>query len=80
VKEFLEGSQGRILTEYLPPYAPELDPVEYIWAYWELHESPNVRPKDYWELSERSRQAPRRTRRRPRLVAASWEQTSLWPP
>ena len=36
-----------IVTEYLPPYAPELNPVEYIWAYWKQHELPNVCPKDY---------------------------------
>ena len=32
--------------EYLPPYAPELNPVEYIWSYWKQHELPNVCPKD----------------------------------
>lgn len=79
VKEFLEGSQGHIVTEYLPAYAPELNPVEYIWAHWKQHELPNVCPKDYWELSERARQALRRMRRRPRLVIAFWKQSSLWP-
>jgi len=79
VKEFLEGSQGHIVTEYLPAYAPELNPVEYIWAHWKQHELANVCPKDYWELSEVARQALRRMRRRPRLVIAFWKQSSLWP-
>ncbi len=30
VREFVELSEGHIATEYLPPYAPELNPVEYI--------------------------------------------------
>lgn len=29
VREFIELSAGHIETEYLPPYAPELIPVEY---------------------------------------------------
>ena len=61
----------------MPPYAPELNPVEYIWAYWKQHELPNVCPKDYRELSERARKALRRMRRKPRLIAAFWKQSSL---
>ena len=30
VREFIELSEGHIVMEYLPPYAPELNPVEYI--------------------------------------------------
>ena len=45
VREFIELSEGHIATEYLPPYAPELNPVEYIWAYWKQHERPNSVPK-----------------------------------
>ena len=77
VREFIELSEGHIVTEYLPPYAPELNPVEYIWAYWKQHELPNVCPKDYGELSRRARQALRRMQRKPRLVTAFWKQSSL---
>src|SRR5947209_3673201 len=34
VGEFLDQLQGWIVTEYLPPYAPELNPVEYLWGHW----------------------------------------------
>ena len=77
VREFLAYSQGYIETERLPAYAPELNPVEYLWAYWKQHELPNVCPKDYWELDARARQALRRMRRKPRLIAACWKQSSL---
>ena len=46
VREFVELSEGNIVTEYLPAYAPELNPVEYIRSYWKQHELPNVCPKD----------------------------------
>ncbi len=77
VQEFIELSEGHIATEYLPPYAPELNPVEYIWAYWKQHELPNVCPKDYGELNERARKALRRMYRKPRLITAFWKQSSL---
>src|SRR5438874_6112248 len=59
-------------------YAPELNPVEYIWGYWKQHELPNVCPTDYWQLSEAARCTLRRMRRRPRLITAFWKQASLW--
>ena len=77
VWEFIELSEGHIVTEYLPAYAPELNPVEYIWAYWKQHELPNVCPKDYGKLSRRARRALRRMQRKPRLVTAFWKQSSL---
>jgi transposase len=67
----------RLWVEYLPGYAPELNPVEYIWAYWKQHALPNVCPKDYWSLQETARKALKRMRRRPRLITAFWQQADL---
>ena len=79
VRDYVDSLGGWIQMEYLPPYAPELNPVEYIWAYWKQHELPNVCPKEYWQLSDGARRALRRMRRRPRLITAFWKQASLWP-
>ena len=79
VQDYIASLQGRISTAYLPPYAPELNPVEYIWGYWKQHELPNVCPKDYWQLNEAARRTLRRMRRRPRPITAFWKQSSLWP-
>lgn len=78
VQDYIAGLDGRIIQEYLPAYAPELNPVEYIWAYWKQHELPNVCPKDYWQLNEAARRTLRRMRRRRRLITAFWQQASLW--
>ena len=59
VQEFLRASQGRIEQVWLPAYAPELNPVEYVWAYWKQHELPNVCPKDYGDLSQTARRTLR---------------------
>lgn len=79
VRDYIDGLKGWIHMAYLPPYAPELNPVEYIWAHWKQHELPNLCPKDFWQLSAAARRTLRRMRRRPRLITAFWQQASLWP-
>jgi transposase len=78
VKEFVAEQQGRLQLERLPAYAPELNPVEYLWGYWKQHELPNLCPKTFGELSQHARQALRRMRRRPTLVTAFWKQAKLF--
>jgi hypothetical protein len=74
--DHIEGLAGRIHLEDLPGYAPELNPVEYIWSCWKQHELANVCPKDYLQLSGAARTTLRRMRRRPGLIAAFGKQSS----
>lgn len=78
VWDFIRDLQGLIVIEYLPAYAPELNPVEYLWGHWKHHQLPNVCPQDLWQLSEVARRTLRRLRRRPRLITACWKQASLF--
>ena len=41
VWDFVREQRGRLWLEFLPAYAPELNPVEYLWAHWKQHELPN---------------------------------------
>ena len=77
VKDFLASLEGRVHTLRLPAYAPELNPVEYIWAHLKHHELPNVCAKDLWSLGEMARQKLKRMRRRVPLLVACWKQSSL---
>ena len=79
VKQFIAAHKGRLAVEQLPAYAPELNPVEYIWGYWKHHELPNFCPRDFIQLSCHARRALARMRRRPTLVMAFWEQAELFP-
>ncbi|HLJ15061.1 MAG TPA: hypothetical protein VKV15_11230 [Bryobacteraceae bacterium] len=45
VRDYITGLHGQIHVEYLPVHAPELNPVEYIWAYWKQHELPPCLPE-----------------------------------
>jgi len=78
VSEFVTATRGRLALEFLPAYAPELNPVEYLWGYWKHHELPNFCPKSFFELSLHARNALRRMRRRPTLVTAFWKQAELF--
>lgn len=78
VRDFVAAQAGRLTLEWLPGYAPELNPVEHIWSYLKEHELPNLCPRELWQLSTAARDALRRMRRRPTLVTAFWKQAELF--
>ncbi len=78
VRDFVAEQDGRLALEYLPAYAPELNPVEYIWGYWKRHELPNFCPRDFGQLSHNARRALRSMQRRPNLVRSFWKQARLF--
>lgn len=78
VKDFVRAHEDRLVVERLPGYAPELNPVEYLWGYWKHHALPNLCPRDFGALSGHALRALRRMRRRPRLVVAFWKQAELF--
>lgn len=78
VRDFIERQGGQIRLEWLPAYAPELNPVEFLWGHWKHHELPNFCPRDLWQLSDAARRSLRRMRRRPSLIVAFWKQADLF--
>jgi transposase len=79
VWDFVRQQRGRIWLEFLPAYAPELNPTEYIWGHLKQHEIANLCPKNLSELSLQAVRALKRMRRRPTLVMAFWQQAKLFP-
>ena len=81
VQDFLQENSAWLHVERLPAYAPELNPVEYLWGYWKEHELANFCSRDIWELGHFASQALKRIRRRtrrPQLIAAFFRQTELF--
>jgi transposase len=78
VRDFVAAQGDGLTLEWLPGYAPELNPVEHIWGYLKQHELPNLCPRQLGELSTAARAALRRMRRRPTLVTAFWKQAELF--
>jgi transposase len=79
VKNHVAFTQGRIVIERLPAYAPELNPVEYMWGQLKTHEIANLIATKAWELSFEATAALRRMRRRRSIIAACYTQADLWP-
>ena len=79
VRNYVASTRGRIVVERLPAYAPELNPVEYMWGHLKTHEIANLITTQTWELSLEATAALRRMRRRPSIVAACYTQAELWP-
>lgn len=77
VRAFIDSLKGVIQLEQLPGYAPELNPVEYIWGYLKQHALANFCAHDFAQLTDVARQKLRSMQRRPKLVTAFWEQAEL---
>ncbi len=79
VKNYVASTGGRVITERLPAYAPELNPVEYMWGHLKTHEIANLIVREAWQLSFEASAALRRMRRRPSIITACYTQAELWP-
>ncbi|MGH9748457.1 MAG: transposase, partial [Candidatus Polarisedimenticolia bacterium] len=67
VKTFVREHRHRLMLEYLPAYAPELNPDEWVWRYLKRVELANFAPLNLGELRIGLREAVQRVRMRPRL-------------
>jgi transposase len=63
--------------EYLPPYAPELNPVEYLWAYLKTNPLANDPAADLHTLAHRTRRAAYSVQHRQDLLRAFFRHTGL---
>ena len=79
VKNYVASTKGRLVVQRLPAYAPELNPVEYMWGHLKNHEIANLIVTKAWELSFEATAALRRMRRRQQIIAACYTQAELWP-
>jgi transposase len=78
VREFVAQQNGRLQLEFLPAYAPELNPAEYIWGHLKVHELTGFCAQDLRHLSVHAIRALKRMRRRPTLITAFWKQAELF--
>jgi transposase len=77
VRRWLEEQQGQVQIEFLPGYAPELNPVEQIWNYLKNREIANLCAANLAEVGDLARRRLRSMQRRPNLIRAFWRQTEL---
>lgn len=77
VRSYVESCADKFVLETLPPYAPELNPVEYIWGYMKQRELANLCLETIGQVGAYARNRLKSMQRRPRIIAACWEQAEL---
>jgi transposase len=77
LRAWLERQGGQIVLAALPAYAPELNPVEAIWAYLKKHEIANFCATKIDQVSDYARRRLKSMQRRPTLIQAFWKQAEL---
>ena len=71
VKTYLSsGAAQRIHLEQLPGYAPDLNPIEWVWSYLKLVDLANVACDTLPELDKLIHRAKKRLQRKPALIQA----------
>lgn len=77
VRDYLDSTEGDVQVAFLPPYAPDLNPVEYLWAWLKRHAMANFCPDRLAELHATARNKLKCAQHRPSIIAACWTQASL---
>ena len=78
VREYLDCTNGAVQMAFLPPYSPDLNPVEFLWAWLKRHALANFCPANLDELNVTARNKLKSAQRRPSIIAACWAQAELW--
>ena len=66
-----------VIVEPFPPYAPELNPVDYVWSYVKYARLANYCPKTLGELRRQVTSELVRLRKRPDLLKSFFHATGL---
>ena len=77
VRDYVESLDGQIALERLPAYAPELNPVEYLFGYAKQRELANLCLDTIDEVRRYAARRIKSMQRRPALIRAFWTQAEL---
>jgi hypothetical protein len=78
VQEWISRQWRWLTAEYLPPYAPELNPVEYFWSHLSRTELAQFVGENLKAVRKQARRAAQRVRNRPSLGKAFLKHSGLF--
>lgn len=78
VRDYLDSTKGSVQVAFLPPYAPDCNPVEYLWAWLKRHALANFCPANLAQLKTTARNKLRSAQHRRSIIVACWKQAELW--
>lgn len=76
VQHFL-AAHPQLTTEFLPPYAPELNPIEYVWGYLKTNPLANLAFFDLEQLTTTARRHTQSLQRKPDLLRSFLKHSPL---
>lgn len=76
VKAFVEDASS-VHCFFFPPYAPELNPVEYLWSYLKANPLANLPAEDVHVLPDAARRHSRSVQRKQLLLRSFLKQSPL---
>lgn len=76
---YLKNQKDWLKVEFLPPYAPELNPVEYLWSSRKRKDFSNVTISDSHALDRRIRASGRRAQKDSDLLKGFLKASTLFP-
>lgn len=77
VRAWLDSTRGAVEMTLLPGYAPDLNPVEYLWAWLKRHALANFCPHSLAELKTTARNKLRSGQHRQSIITSCWKQAGL---
>lgn len=78
LKAFLEAQKHWLTIEWLPPYAPELNPVEYLWSTGKKKDLANLYADTLVDIDRAIRRYKQRVRRRQDLLTGFLKASTLF--
>lgn len=78
MKEFLETQKRWLKIEYLPPYAPELNPLEYLWSSGKRKDLANLYAEKLTDIDKAVYRYKSRLRRNPQILTGFLEASTLF--
>ena len=78
IKEYVKTQQHWLTVEFLPPYAPELNPTEYVWSSRKRKDFGNVTIHGSEELVRRITESGERARKNPTLLKGFLRASALF--
>ena len=70
VRDYLDSTGGDVQMAFLPPYSPDLNTVEYLWAWLKRHALANFCRSNLGELKTAARSKLKSAQHRPSIIAA----------
>ena len=78
VRDYVISTAGQIQLHFLPGYAPELNPVEFLWSWLKRHALANFCPDTFAALQYTARGKLKSAQRRSVIIASCWQQAELF--